>query len=175
LYISNNNNIDDNVEDHGLRVVPIEMGISYLSEDSGQILIPISEFVDKYILGSDGIAYLAQHPIFDQIIDLEDDIDIPAFCYLLPLSEHHTISNDDDLDSNIISQIWFGASGGSYSPLHHDPYHNMLAQVIGTIHGTDFNYILEGYDDVHMKAISTFACTRHRNQITSTPLMRRRA
>ena len=36
----------------------------------------------------------------------------------------------DEDNSNIIINAWFGPAG-TVSPCHHDPYNNLLAQVIG--------------------------------------------
>ena len=39
-------------------------------------------------------------------------------------------SDDDGTTSNIQTNIWFGPAW-TISPLHHDPYHNILCQVVG--------------------------------------------
>lgn len=38
-------------------------------------------------------------------------------------------NNDQDVKTNVIVNAWFGPVG-TISPLHHDPYHNLFAQVI---------------------------------------------
>ncbi|KAI1616103.1 hypothetical protein EDD37DRAFT_100757 [Exophiala viscosa] len=56
---------------------------------------------------------------------------IPTVASSLPFG-----SNDDDdqsaadLDTDVQTNIWFGPSW-TISPLHHDPYHNILCQVVG--------------------------------------------
>ena len=60
----------------GKRTVPIEVGQKYTSPDWSQKLMTINEFISKFIrkteLGKDSdsssIGYLAQHPLFDQVI-----------------------------------------------------------------------------------------------------------
>lgn len=113
--------------DFRYRVVPVELGRHYLAQDSSQKLLTIEEFIDEYLLGSRGQAYLAQHNIFDQIPELQRDIDTPHYCFTLPFNELH-----ESESTEVFTQIWFGSTG-SYSPLHHDPYHNILAQIVGRI------------------------------------------
>lgn len=71
-------------------------------------------------------AYLAQHQLFDQIPALRRDILTPDYCALLLEDE------EDDRDAgSVATNAWFGPSG-TVSPLHNDPFHNLLAQVVGT-------------------------------------------
>lgn len=62
--------------------------------------------------------YLAQHPLFDQIPDLRNDIQEPMYCAL----------GEGEMQS---INAWFGPAG-TVTPLHHDPHYNLLAQVVGT-------------------------------------------
>ena len=47
---------------------------------------------------------------------------MPEYCLYL--------SEDQDIDTNVDINAWFGPSG-TVSPLHYDPKHNFLCQVIG--------------------------------------------
>jgi len=112
----------------GMRMVPVETGYTYLAHDAGSKLLTISDFIDTYIsttttTGSSTMGYLAQHQLLDQIPELSNDIIIPDYCAIL----------NDDIDndhSDVITNAWFGPIG-TVSPLHHDPYYNILAQIVG--------------------------------------------
>ena len=117
-------------------MVPVEVGLHYLAEDSGQQLMTIIDFIDNYVVGGQGCAYLAQHNIFEQIAELRRDIDTPCYYFALPKEE---AIETGDLENEVFPQIWFGPTG-SFSPLHHDPYHNILAQVVGKRH---YPYVIE--------------------------------
>ncbi|KAH7543587.1 lysine-specific demethylase JMJ30 [Ziziphus jujuba] len=103
----------------GDRTVPVEVGKNYLCSEWKQELITFSQFLER-IQATDSSAvptYLAQHPLFDQINELRKDICVPDYCFagggeLRPLN------------------AWFGPAG-TVTPLHHDPHHNILAQVVG--------------------------------------------
>ena len=71
-------------------------------------------------------AYLAQHELFDQIPPLRRDIITPDYCALLLADEE-----DDGGAESVATNAWFGP-GGTVSPLHNDPFHNLLAQVVGS-------------------------------------------
>ncbi|GAB2287021.1 Lysine-specific demethylase jmj30 [Dionaea muscipula] len=103
----------------GYRTVPVEVGKNYLCQEWKQELITFSEFLDR-IQSPDSVAtptYLAQHPLFDQIKELRKDVLIPDYC----------CAGGGELRS---LNAWFGPAG-TVTPLHHDPHHNILAQVVG--------------------------------------------
>ncbi|KAL2596729.1 hypothetical protein AAZV13_11G119600 [Glycine max] len=118
-----------NDEDYLLRVagdrtVPVELsfqvGKNYLCTEWKQELITFSEFLQRIKSDScspGGLTYLAQHPLFDQINELRKDIFIPDYCF----------TGGGELRS---LNAWFGPAG-TVTPLHHDPHHNILAQVVG--------------------------------------------
>ncbi|KAI1434452.1 hypothetical protein GGR50DRAFT_662535 [Xylaria sp. CBS 124048] len=145
----------------GRRLVPIEIGRSYVDEGWGQKLISFGEFmrtyidptlkesqtapapaVDENVASENGhgsekespphshIAYLAQHQLFTQLPSLRNDILIPDYCYTSP-PPHPTdpLINQPELDEPLLN-AWFGPPG-TISPLHNDPYHNILTQVVG--------------------------------------------
>ncbi|EEC83851.1 hypothetical protein OsI_29819 [Oryza sativa Indica Group] len=66
---------------------------------------------------SANLTYLAQHPLFDQIKELREDIMVPEYCN----------AGGGELQK---LNAWFGPEG-TVTPLHHDLYHNLFAQVLG--------------------------------------------
>jgi len=119
----------------GRRLVPVELGRSYTDEGWGQKIVPFGEFMDSYVLDPQGekLGYLAQHDLFAQIPSLRNDISIPDLCYTdpppLPLWSSVAQNKIPHLEEPLLN-AWFGPAG-TISPLHTDPYHNILCQVVG--------------------------------------------
>ncbi|KAI9892061.1 MAG: hypothetical protein M1814_001766 [Vezdaea aestivalis] len=133
----------------GRRLVPIETGESYTAKGWGQRIIPFKEYLFSYILkdplGSQSsgredrtsqIGYLAQHPLLLQLPSLRRDVAIPDYCYVdppgpLPPAQTGQYST---LETTKVSEplinAWLGPRQAK-SPLHYDPYHNLLCQVVG--------------------------------------------
>ncbi|XP_072153663.1 bifunctional peptidase and arginyl-hydroxylase JMJD5-like [Bemisia tabaci] len=117
----------------GSRTVPVELGSNYLESNWSQSLMTLSTFIDKYINcessspisenATPTIGYLAQHQLFDQIPELKKDIFEPEYCCLM--------ENPDIDPEGTDVNAWFGPKG-TVSPLHYDPKHNLLCQVVGT-------------------------------------------
>ncbi|XP_044470356.1 lysine-specific demethylase JMJ30-like isoform X2 [Mangifera indica] len=104
----------------GDSTVPVEVGKNYLCPEWKQELIPFSQFLEGIQStgnSSNVPTYLAQHPLFDQITELRKDIYVPDYCF----------AGRGELRS---VNAWFGPVG-TVTPLHHDPHHNILAQVVG--------------------------------------------
>ncbi|GJN15783.1 hypothetical protein PR202_gb02723 [Eleusine coracana subsp. coracana] len=95
---------------------PADVGKSYVCTEWKQELIPFSQFLERmWSSDSANMTYLAQHPLFDQIKELHEDIAIPEYC----------CAGGGELQS---LNAWFGPQG-TVTPLHHDPHHNLFAQV----------------------------------------------
>ncbi|MCJ1419522.1 hypothetical protein MMC32_005877 [Xylographa parallela] len=119
----------------GRRLVPVELGRSYTDDGWGQTIITFREFMDTYLLDAshDKIGYLAQHDLFAQIPSLRNDISVPDFCYTDPPPPQAgtplAMKSAARLEEPLLN-AWFGPAG-TISPLHTDPYHNILCQVVG--------------------------------------------
>ncbi|XP_051188420.1 lysine-specific demethylase JMJ30 isoform X1 [Lolium perenne] len=103
----------------GDRTVPVEVGKSYVCSEWKQELITFSQFLERMwsTVCPSNVTYLAQHPLFEQIKELHEDIMVPDYCY----------AGGGELQS---LNAWFGPHG-TVTPLHYDPHHNILAQVLG--------------------------------------------
>lgn len=112
----------------GDRMVPVEIGSKYTDQDWQQKLMRFEDFLRTWILSNDDrpTAYLAQHDLFHQIPRLANDIVIPDYCFCEPEPSELYPNPPPD----VIQNAWFGPKG-TVSPLHHDPYHNVLAQPVG--------------------------------------------
>ncbi|KAK3991296.1 lysine-specific demethylase [Cladorrhinum sp. PSN332] len=114
----------------GRRLVPIEIGRSYVDSGWSQSLLPFKQFLSQYIINPSpsSTGYLAQHPLLSHIPSLLQDITIPDLCYTSP-PPSPLCPNTPELDSPQLN-AWFGPPG-TITPLHTDPYHNLLVQVVG--------------------------------------------
>lgn len=133
----------------GRRLIPVEVGRSYTDEGWGQKIITFKKFMDDYLLkppetvdrkrrdeeeADISIGYLAQHDLFTQIPSLRADISIPDYCYTdppppAPGTPLASKPPQPKLEEPLLN-AWFGPAG-TVSPLHTDPYHNILCQVVG--------------------------------------------
>lgn len=123
----------------GRRLVPVEIGRSYVDEKWGQKLITLRDFLRNHVNLDGGTepppaiatAYLAQHALLAQLPVLRADVTIPDLCYTVP-PPHPTHPDEfsrPELDEPDLN-VWFGPPG-TITPLHTDPYHNLLVQVVG--------------------------------------------
>jgi lysine-specific demethylase 8 len=139
---------------NGRRLVPIEIGRSYTSTNWTQKILSFGDFMQSYLLesppetnpmstsnghgtdnaeGTKQTGYLAQHDLFAQIPSLRSDISIPDYCYAEPPPAAFNPPNVKPvpkLETPLLN-AWFGPAN-TISPLHTDPYHNILAQVVGS-------------------------------------------
>jgi hypothetical protein len=121
----------------GRRMVPIEIGRSYTDDDWSQVVMPMREYMTKYLLPQkpDKVGYLAQYDLFDQVPTLKADITTPEYCYTEPPKPDAAtlktsgLSMAKPLDGALVN-AWLGPKG-TRTPLHTDPYHNILVQVVG--------------------------------------------
>ena len=125
------------------RLVPVEVydvkdsTQTYLTDSWEQRVMSLGDYIDQYInrVGENAgdpqdTGYLAQHQIFDQIQALRRDIQIPEYCSAVTdVDTQAPIGAECHLPPLISG--WFGPAG-TVSPLHNDPYHNILCQVIGS-------------------------------------------
>jgi hypothetical protein len=131
----------------GRRLVPVEIGRSYTDSGWGQKILTFGSFIEDYMLQAPSLpssleknakadapqtGYLAQHDLFAQIPSLRSDICIPDYCYATPPPSDLSYTKTKavaKLEDPLLN-AWFGPSG-TISPLHTDPYHNILAQAVG--------------------------------------------
>ncbi|PNY28739.1 Mitochondrial division protein 1 [Tolypocladium capitatum] len=133
----------------GRRLVPVEVGRSYVDEGWGQELIPFRAFLAKYVapglVDADGtdntdtdtadgaarqVGYLAQHNLFRQIPSLRNDIAVPDFCWAaVPRHPSDPSRDQPPVDAPRLN-AWLGPAR-TITPLHADGYHNLLCQVVG--------------------------------------------
>lgn len=117
----------------GRRLVPVEVGRSYTDEGWGQKIVTFKEFLEGLLVRKDksDIGYLAQHDLLAQIPALRHDIYIPDYCFSsAPPQPSKPLGKKTPKLKDPLLNIWFGPAG-TVSPLHTDPYHNILCQVVG--------------------------------------------
>uniref|UniRef100_A0A1B6KNU3 JmjC domain-containing protein n=2 Tax=Graphocephala atropunctata TaxID=36148 RepID=A0A1B6KNU3_9HEMI len=116
--------LDYLLEKAGSRTVPVELGSSYSQADWSQRLMTLRQFITQHVTSAgSATGYLAQHQLFDQVPELKRDIVVPDYCAC-------SDSEDGEGEGEVDINAWFGPNG-TVSPLHHDPKHNLLCQVVG--------------------------------------------
>jgi len=103
------------------RIVPVEIGNDYRSDDWTQKLLGWQEFLSALSsqdTDSGQVLYLAQHNLLKQFPALTEDIIVPDYAYMSPgpsvsYPTYKAPSNEDQLVIN----VWFGPKG-TISPAH---------------------------------------------------------
>ena len=112
---------------HGARLVPVELGV--LGGGGGgagggggwsERVMPLRDFIDGHLVegARGGVAYLAQHALFEQLPALQADFAVPPYCALGPSGGPQHVN------------AWLGTAA-TVTPLHFDSYDNLFAQVVG--------------------------------------------
>jgi len=99
------------------RTMPIEIGEKYTDAKWGQQLQSFDHFLDNVLKGA-STHYLAQHPLLEQIPQLENDIIVPDYCFI-----------DNQIDEAEVN-AWIGPAN-TVSSLHTDNKHNLFVQIKG--------------------------------------------
>ena len=117
----------------GRRLVPVELGRSYTDDDWSQRIMTFAEYMETHLLQpkQERTGYLAQHDLFTQIPSLSADTNTPDYCYTSPPPPESLASTVQvEFLDEPLRNAWLGPAG-TISPLHTDPYHNILCQVVG--------------------------------------------
>ncbi|KAF8432414.1 hypothetical protein L210DRAFT_3413778 [Boletus edulis BED1] len=113
------------------RIVPVEVGDDYRSDEWTQKLISWEDFLSSLDPSSvhrpHQTIYLAQHSLFTQFPQLRDDIILPDIVYAsLDAPDYPAYQPPPD----VIVNAWLGPKG-TISPAHTDPFFNCYVQVVG--------------------------------------------
>ncbi|EJD06078.1 Clavaminate synthase-like protein [Fomitiporia mediterranea MF3/22] len=126
------------------RIVPVEIGRDYRTEDWTQRMMGWDEFLDYLFSDTDSnenpdldkidqtkVLYLAQYDLFKQFHSLRRDIVIPDYIYAsLSPPDHYPQYRPPANDEELVLNAWFGPRD-TISPAHTDPYFNLYTQVVG--------------------------------------------
>ncbi|KAK9376155.1 uncharacterized protein V1513DRAFT_424080 [Lipomyces chichibuensis] len=119
------------VTNNGRRVVPVEIGKSYVSDSWTQEFRTFGALLLHWLQHDSQpdracpTTYLAQHDLFLQIDPLRADILTPDLIHSATFARRETSTTKMTLIN-----AWVGPAG-TISPLHTDPHDNILVQVVG--------------------------------------------
>ena len=100
------------------RVVPVEVGSDYRTDDWSQKIMGWDDFLTSLSKPSNQVLYLAQHNLFLQFPGMREDIVVPDYVYSCPNSsdcfpDYRPPTNSEQLVLN----VWLGPKG-TMSPAH---------------------------------------------------------
>lgn len=100
------------------RVVPVEVGSDYRTDDWSQKIMGWDDFVTSLSQPSNEVLYMAQHSLFLQFPIMRGDVIVPDYVYSCPNSsvsfpDYKPPTNDEQLVLN----AWLGPKG-TISPAH---------------------------------------------------------
>ncbi len=130
----------------GARTVPVEVGSHYLAEGWGTQLLCIADvlraMLEDTTVGNNAttpapLKYLAQHALLEQVPALHKDVEVPDYCCLGEL--HSTNAWIGPAGTVLVFSLGYKHDGNTHTswpntqmtPLHTDPHHNLLCQVVG--------------------------------------------
>ena len=106
------------------RVVPVEVGKDYRTDEWAQMLMPWDKFLLTLDLAdqvppqkSTNCYYLAQHNLLMQFPSLRNDIIIPDYVYVSTTSRDFPLYRPPGNDDQLLLNTWMGP-GGTMSPAH---------------------------------------------------------
>jgi hypothetical protein len=100
------------------RVVPIEVGSDYRSDDWSQKIMGWDDFVTSLTRPSNDLLYMAQHSLFLQFPNMREDIIVPDYVYSCPnSSESFPGYKPPTNDEQLVLNAWLGPKG-TVSPAH---------------------------------------------------------
>ncbi|THH21113.1 hypothetical protein EW146_g376 [Bondarzewia mesenterica] len=116
------------------RVVPVEVGSDYRTEDWSQQMMEWDRFLeclDTSPSEKNPILYLAQHNLLSQFPALRADIIVPDYVYTCPAApSDYPHYRPPGNEHQLVINAWLGPKG-TVSPAHTDPYFNFYVQVVG--------------------------------------------
>jgi hypothetical protein len=103
------------------RVVPVEVGDDYRSNDWTQRMMPWDDFLDaleKDSSHAQPIIYMAQHNLLSQFPSLREDILVPDYVFTAPQAPAtYPLYRPPDNEEELVLSAWLGP-GGTVSPAH---------------------------------------------------------
>lgn len=100
------------------RVVPVEVGSDYRTDDWSQKIMRWDDFLTSLNQPSSEVLYLAQHNLFLQFPNMREDMIVPDYVYSCPdSSESFPDYKPPTNDEQLILNVWLGPKG-TISPAH---------------------------------------------------------